>query len=184
MGTARRQVGFWHAVGQLKVRDVFSVETFTACVLGAGLALALYYLGDLDARTDLSGQFLAIVAALVGIVFAGFALVAALMSESYLRLLRSGDAGVLAFFRPFILAIGLQVATILLSVGYGALAKHLPSEVEPWAFGVICVLFFASCLEVVVLCRSIMMHVELRSRLNELTDLEVERERKRRSAGG
>jgi hypothetical protein len=111
-------------------------------------------------------------------VFAGLALVASLLSEDYLRLLRSGDSGVLGFFRPFMITIGIQVATVLGSVCYVAVARLL-FQFEPWVFGAVSVLFVASCLEIVALTRSVLMHALLRSRFSEVSDIEAERERRR-----
>ncbi len=151
----------------------------------------MFVVGDLTSRTALAGNFLAVVAALLGIVFAGLALVVALLSEAYLRLLRSGSNGLLGFFRPFMLAIGLQVFTVIGTVVYLAVAGQIGvaspewlRNVEPWAFGVLAVCFVASCLELVVLTRSVLLHALLRSELSGVTDLVAQKERKQASGRG
>ena len=63
------------------------------------------------------------------------------------------------------------------AVGYVAMAPYVPTEVEPWLFGALCVFFVASCLEVVVLMRSVFMHALLRTRFAQV--LENERKRQR-----
>lgn len=183
MGKTRREVGFWTAVGRLSLSDLFSVETFASLALGAGLGVIMWAYGTTDDRTGVASLYVSVVAALVAIVFAGLALVASLLSEAYLRLLRGNESGVLGFFRPFMLAIGLQVATIVGSLVYVALAGIMPEQIEPWVFGAVSVLFFASAFEIVVLTRSVLMHALLRSKFGEVLDFEVERERKRGTSG-
>ncbi len=181
MARLRTEVGFWAAVGHLRIRDLLTVESLASVVLGVALGWALFQFGDIADRERSAGLFVGVVAALVGIVFAGVALVTSLLSDSYLRLLKASDEGVLGFLRPFMVAVGLQVTTVVGAVIYSALARVLPREVEPWAFGALATLFFASCLEIVVLTRSVFMHAQLRARFAEVLELDAERERKRRS---
>lgn len=177
MGNIRKQVGFWTAVGRLRLTDILSLESVSSLVLGAGLGWMLWRFEDVDKRAEVAGLYVGVVAALVAIVFAGLALVASLLSDAYLRLLEASESGVLAFFRPFLVAVGLQIATVIGSLLYSALAGSIPVNVEPWLFGLVSVLFFASCLEVVVLTRSVLMHALLRSKFAET----VERTRQRGS---
>ena len=77
-----------------------------------------------------SGDFLVLLGPLLGIVFAVLALIASLMSDSYLARLKSeadksGD-GVLAFFTPFMVSVGLQVGALLLALIFRAAARDLP----------------------------------------------------------
>lgn len=182
MGSVRRTVGFWTAVGRLRLSDLVTVEAGTSVVLGAGLSWLLWAYGDLAARTHIAESYLAVSAALVAIVFAGLALVASLLSDSYLRLLDSSDSGVLGFFRPFLIAVGVQVATLVGSLLYSALASLIPPRIEPWIFGALSVLFFASCLEIVVLTRSVLMHALLRNKF--ASTIENTRARNERRSGG
>lgn len=175
MGSTRRAVGFWTAVGRLRIRDVFSVESVASLVLGVGLAWLLATYSGLDDRVAVATSYVAVAAALSAIVFAGLALVASLLSDTYLRLLDSGEAGVLGFFRPFLIAIGVQIATVIGSLIYSATADLIPAVVEPWLFGALSVLFFASCLEVVVLTRSVLMHALLRSKFAAVVQTEKDR---------
>lgn len=179
MGEVRREVGFWRAVGRMRLRDVFSVETIASGLLGVSLGVGMTLLGTLDARIAVAGLFVSVAAALVAIVFAGVALVTSLLSDAYLRLLQASDSGVLGFLRPFLIAVGIQIATVLGAVGYVAMAPYIPIEVEPWLFGLVSVFFVASCLEVVVLMRSVFMHALLRTRFAQV--LESERKRQRES---
>lgn len=181
MGRVRTEVGFWAAVGRLRLSDLVTVEGFASVILGIGLTVLMGVFGTLPMRVDLAGTYVSVAAALVAIVFAGLALVASLLSETYLRLLRAGDSGILGFFRPFMLAIGIQVATIITAVVFNALGSRIPGTWELVAFGAVSVLFFSSCFEIVVLTRSVLMHALLRSRLGEVTDFEAERTRKRRA---
>lgn len=188
MGRARREVGFWGAVGQLRLKDLLTVEFAAALLLGGGFACWLYLGGTVAMRANLASNYLVVIAALLGIVFAGLALVVSLLSSEYLRLLQSSDSGILGFFRPFVIAIGFQVFSILSTVFYLAFVGMLPADpesvpafIEPWIFGLISVLFVGSCLELVVLTRSVLLHAKLRSRVAEVIELEAEKQRKQRN---
>lgn len=188
MGDQRREVGFWNAVGHLRVADLATIETAASLLIGAGLGVWMAVAAGLDARLQLASSFLTVVAALLAIVFAGLALVVSLLSDTYLRLLRSGQSGVIGFFRPFMLAIGLQVFTVIATVTYLAVASQLTDVMppwlfvaEPWVFGLLAVCFVGSCLELVVLTRSVLLHALLRSQLSEVTDLALEKQRKQAS---
>lgn len=113
-------------------------------------------------------MFVGVVAALVGIVFAGMALVVSLLSDAYLLLLAESEAGVLGFLRPFMLTIGTQVTTVLGAVFYASLVRTIPEAIEPWLFGALSIMFAASCLDVVVLMRSVFMHALLRTRFAQV----------------
>jgi MFS family permease len=97
-----------------------------------------------------------IAGALLGIVFAAFALVIALMSDEDLRWLDDTESGVLGFLNPFMVSVGLQVGALIGSVLYRSIADHLPHTVEKWLFGAISVLFFTAALDVVALARSVL----------------------------
>ncbi|MFS0866050.1 hypothetical protein AB3M83_01790 [Microbacterium sp. 179-B 1A2 NHS] len=163
MAQLRTEVGFWHAVGHLRLRDVLTVEFGLSAVLAASLAWFLVSYGSLEDRLAAAGLFVSVVAALVGVVFAGVALVTSLLSDAYLRLLSTAGSGILAFLRPFMLAVGVQVATVIGSVLYVATATRLPPTLEAWLFGILCLFFVGSCLEIVVLTRSVFMHAQLRA---------------------
>ena len=173
MGSIRKEVGFWTAVGRLRLSDIFSAETLASVVLGSAFAVLMTLFSTEKARLDTATLYIGVVATLVAIVFAGVALVASLLSDAYLRLLKSSQDGVLAFFRPFLIAVGLQVAAVFTALVYSRLGGQLPASLEPWAFGIVTVLFFASCLEIVVLTRSVLMHALLRSRFAEAIEAEA-----------
>ncbi len=130
-------------------------------------------------RQGVAGDYLVITGALLGIVFAGFALVIALMSDDYLRWLEDVESGVIGFLSPFMVSVGLQVATLIGAVLYSATADHMPGTAEKWFFGVISVLFFTAALDVVALARSVLMHGVARARGLKVRDLEAARGRDR-----
>ena len=177
MGKLRNDVSFRTAVRRLRPADFLSFEAMSSLALGIGLALTLFLRADVTARINLAGIYLAVLAALLAIVFAGLALVAALLSEAYLRLLRTSDSGLLSFFRPFVLAVGVQTGTLVSAVLYYGTGQYWSPAVEPWLFGIVSVFFFASCLEIVVLTRSVLMHALLRSRLSKVIESEAKRDR-------
>lgn len=180
MGELRRQVGFWGSLGRLRVSDLLGAEVAGGAVVGVVSSLLLVREVGLSSRRTLAADYLVLAPALLGVVFAALALVVALMSNDYLRQLRTARDGVLAFLGPFMVVIGLHVGTLLLAVAYRAFAAQIPEEAENWLFGVITTLFVISVLEVVALARSVLMHGLARSRLDEVADMETARERKTR----
>lgn len=168
-------VGFWHALGKLSFAEL-KVEGSAALILGIGAALALLSTTDAPDRVEVAGDHLVIAAPLLGIVFAAAALVIALFNDEYWRVLNANPDGVAGFLRPFMLAIGAQVGTVLLAVAYRAGAEHLDSRVEVGAFVVLSVLFVFATLDVVALGRTILRHGHTRAKAVEVRDLEAHAE--------
>jgi hypothetical protein len=172
MSNLRRQFGFWRSLGRMQLSDLLAPEVFFGVVIGVGLTVLLIHVDNLNSRLGVVGDYLPIAGALLGIVFAGFALVIALFSDDYLRWLEQTDSGVAGFLSPFMVSVGLQVGTLIASVLYRATAAHLPPTAEKWFFGVVSVLFFTASLDVVALARSVLMHGVARSRGLKIRDLQ------------
>lgn len=179
MGRLRRELGFWRSLGRMQVSDLWTPEVVSGVVIGVGLAAALDNVTNRPARWAVAGDYLPIAGALLGIVFAGFALVIALLSDDYLRWLEESDSGVLGFLSPFMVSVGLQVAALVGAVLYRALADQLPRTAEQWAFGFISILFFTAALDIVALARSVLMHGVARARGLKIRDLQAARGRDR-----
>jgi hypothetical protein len=175
MGSLRREVGFWSAVGHMRLRDLLSPEI----AIGVAGSIFMLHEAKLTDRLSLVGDYLPLVAALLGIVFAALALVVALFGDEYLKFLEENGPGVLSFMRPFMFSIGLMVAVLLGSVGYRATAHHLPASAESWVFGVLTTLFLVAALDVVALARSVMMHGLARARTQKITAIRSERDQRR-----
>jgi MFS family permease len=161
----------------MRLSDLAAPEVVFGAVIGVGLAVSLDLLSKPAERIAVAGDYLPIAGALLGIVFAGFALVIALMTDEYLRWLEDTDSGVIGFLSPFMVSVGLQVGTLLGAVLFRATASHLPLSAEKWFFGVISVLFFVAALDIVALARSILMHGVARARGLKISDLQATRSR-------
>jgi len=179
MARLRREFGFWGSLGRMHLSDLATTEAIAGLLIGAGLAAALDNVSTLSARLAVAGDYLPIAGALLGIVFAGFALVIALMSDDYIRWLEETDSGVTGFLSPFMVSVGLLVTTLVGTVVYRAIAVQLPRTVELWLFGVVSVLFFTAALDIVALARSVMFHGVARARGLKLRDLQSARGRDR-----
>jgi MFS family permease len=165
----------------MRLSDLLAPEVVFGVLLGTGLSIALAILDKTAGRVGVAGDYLVISGALLGIVFAGFALVIGLLSDDYLRSLSDTHSGVIGFLRPFMVSVGYQVGALLGAVLYRATATHLPRTAEKWAFGVISVLFFVATLDVVSLARSVLMHGVARAESLKTTDIERARGRDRMS---
>jgi hypothetical protein len=179
MARLRREFGFWGSLGRMRLSDLATVEVASGLLIGAGLAAALDSVATRSARIAVAGDYLALAGALLGIVFAGFALVIALMSDDYIRWLQDTDSGVAGFLRPFMISVGLQLGTLIGVVVYRAIADQLPRTAELWFFGVVSVLFFVAALDIISLARSVLLHGVARARGLQVQDLEAARKRDR-----
>ncbi|MEU7890255.1 hypothetical protein AB0B54_32545 [Microbispora bryophytorum] len=173
MGDLRRRYGFWASIGRMRLRDLVAPEIAFGVIIGGAGSYLLISTTTTKDRIEIAGDYLQIASALAGVVFAGFALVIALLSDHYMRWLQKLESGVFGFLAPFMVSTGLQVGTLVLAVAYRASGEHINPKVEPWAFGVTSVLFFIAALDVVALARSVLMHGVARSRTLEVENFEL-----------
>jgi hypothetical protein len=159
----RRQVGFWGTVGNLRIGQlVFAPEFAPALLLGVGGGIWLLATTSQADRVQVAEDYLIVLGPFIGLVLAGLTLVITLMSDKYLRLLSTGS-GVIAFLRPFILAIGIQVGTLIGGVAYRAASDELPLRAEQVFFVALSFAFVFGVLEVVAITRNLLAHAVLRA---------------------
>lgn len=167
MGSLRRSVGFIAALGNTKIKSILWPEGTLAILFGlVGSSLAIEYI-DLHLRVEAASDALRVLSSLLGMVLAGLMLVITISNDEYMRLLGRSSVGVVGFYQPFILAIGLQVLTILLLIAYRAIARDL-GGLEEWFFRVIAVLFIFALLDIVALARSLLMHAVTRAMQSDI----------------
>jgi len=127
----------------------------------------------------LVGDTLNALGILLGVVFAAFALLIALLSDDYLRLLDKASDGVLAFIRPFMIAVGCQATTLILALTYRTIALDVDSRVEVGLFLAWAFLFTFAVADVVALARNIAMHAVLRAQQLQTSEGTVRQMRER-----
>ena len=166
-------VGFWSSVGSLPPKT-YALEVLVA--LGIGLPGACYVLANTVARDrqEIAYDYLFVAAPLLGLVFAAFVLVVSLFSDSYVRAL-AGESGIVSFLRPFVVAIGLQLATVLLCVAYRSVATVAPSKVEVGMYVACTLLFLFAIFDVLAVTRTVAKHGLTRALAIEVDDLENRR---------
>jgi hypothetical protein len=157
---------------KLNGEDILSFELLAAVLIGVGGGVGLLTQTSASDRFDITSDFLIVIGPLLGVVFAAFALVIALLSDSYLIALNENKDGVASFFRPFLVAIGIQVGALLLTIVYRAGVKYLPSKVEVGLFLVVCFLIVFALLDVVALARNVFAHGVTRGEEAVIRDLE------------
>ncbi|MGJ3403224.1 hypothetical protein [Glutamicibacter sp. Je.9.36] len=161
----RREHGFLAAVGALKFKDVFASSEFLVGVpVGILLASAQTAWGTTELRVSTTTAFVSIITALLGIIFAGFAMVVAFLSPKYLSFLDQSEEGVKKFFRPFMIAIGMQCILLFLAVFHMSLGASLDWVTELVLFWVTSISFAWNVIDVVALARSVMMQATVRAR--------------------
>lgn len=164
MSKFRREHGFWAAVSGLKLKELFSAEIMIGVSVGIVIATLQLIWGNRESRVGLAGDYLAITSALLGVVFAAFALLVAFFSPAYVSLLNGLDSGIKGFLQPFLIAIGVQVVLILGIVIYRALPNESPEWMSQIGFYAVSVTFAAALMDVVALARSVLIHGVLRGK--------------------
>lgn len=159
MVSLRRRVGFLRSVGQTSVASLLWPEGTLALGLGLGGGGAIVYATSVTSRITIVGDGIAVVGLLVGVVFVALSVSVALFRDAeYAKLLQHAEGGLGAFLRPFMIAIGCEVLTLFVGIGYRGLATVLPESVEPGAFLLSATLFSYSLLDIVALTRNLIMH--------------------------
>lgn len=169
----RRKFGFWHILWEQNKWRLVKWEGVWALVIGVGGGIEVTRWTTTTARVSISGDFLTIVSALIGVVLASFALVVAFLSESYTLQLQKNPKGVRAFFAPFVINVGVDVGLIIGTVAYRAIASNLPHLVEKILFVILAILFIYAILNIMALTRAVMAHAVTRAELIEMDDLEA-----------
>lgn len=170
----KSEFGFWNSLRKLRGEDILSIELLTALVVGVGGGLMLLTQTSLRERLIITGDFLVVIGPLLGVVVAAFALVVSLLSDNYIRALNEHPDGVSAFLRPFLVAIGIQVAALLLCVAYRASANHLSTPIEGTIFVILGFLFTYAVADVIALARGLLAHGVTRAKEVRVRDLEEE----------
>lgn len=159
-----RHVGFWRALGNIQVKDIVWPEGLLALVIGGGGSVLVIRSTTLAERTGVMPELLALAGALLAVVFTALAIVVSLPSSAYLRMLAdTPQGGMRRFLEPFLLAVGTQLAVILLCLAYSLLAGDVAPWIEQVAFGLVAVLFTFGLLDVASLARQLVRHGVLRA---------------------
>lgn len=173
------KVGIWRSVaglGNYKIKNLLWPEGGPAIVIGAGGAYALASTTQVADRMDLMGTILQLAGAFLAVVFTALAIMVALPSGRYLSALQKDDEqsdGMARFLAPFLLAVGTQIAVLLVALAYGLVADQVSLTVERAAFCLLGFLFVYGLLDIAGLARSLVKHGILRAR-NAVREFEEE----------
>lgn len=134
----RRPVGVWRAVaalGDYRLKEALWPEIMLALVIGGGGSVLVVRSTGLAERTSTMNDLLFIAVALLAVVFAALAVVVSLPSTSYLRMLgETPGGGMRKFLDPFLVAVGTQIALVLLALAYRFVADDLAAWLEHATF--------------------------------------------------
>lgn len=158
MSSNRQEVSFARALADSKVRHLLWPEGTVALLIGVGGGIGLLNSTSVTQRVQLVGDSLQLVATLLGVSFAAFALMIALLSDAYISLLDKAEGGIRAFLRPFTLAVGLQISTLIVGMTLRAIGSDVDSHVEVGLFLLWAFLFIYSLVDVMALTRNVSMH--------------------------
>src|SRR5262245_53690124 len=109
----RRDFGFWKNLNELDVGEAFGLEALIAGIIVDVGCIALLGRSNLVQRVTLAEDCLSLDEALLGVIFAAFALVVSLLSDRYLLFVQRQPNGARVFLRPFMVNIGLQVGIVI-----------------------------------------------------------------------
>lgn len=158
-GTA--DFGFWRSLFSFGFGQVVRGSDFVAAV---ALSSGMFFLSShdhttADLRLGVTISLAEISAALLGVILAGFAIVAALLGDRYTRLVEASGASILQMLRHFLVVGGLLVASIVGSLAYRFFADALGDweiVIEHLSFSGVLFLFLWSLFGVVELMKLIL----------------------------
>lgn len=121
-----RDLGFWRSLGRFPLSQMGAWDIIWAALL-AGFGTFFYVRIEPapDRHVDLVGNYLVVTGPLFGVVLAGFAIVAAMLGDRYVRLLQESGRSTLDIFGHFVVVAGLLMAVIVSVVAYRASAQWL-----------------------------------------------------------
>lgn len=163
----KRPVGVWRAVlalGDYRLKEALWPEATLALIIGAGGSALIVRGTEVPARVDLMGEVLTLAGAFLAVVFTALAIVVSLPSTRYLRLLgETENGGMRRFLDPFLVAVGVQISLILLTIAYRFAARPVVAWIEHVAFYAIGALFVFGVLDLAGLARQLVRHGVLRA---------------------
>lgn len=172
------RVGVWRAFGSLghyRLVDAVWPEAVFGIAIGVGGAVLAIQDTDAAIRVDVAAEALTLAGVLLAVTFAALAFVVAIPSGEYLRLLGGAkDGGMQNFLDPFLVAVGAQIALILMAIAYRLFAKSVPSSVEHVAFTGLGFLLIFTVLDIAALARQLVLHGILRAREAIVEAAEIE----------
>jgi hypothetical protein len=174
-----QNLGIWRSLGDFKLKDALWPEGLAGLVIGAGGSALVIGATALDERVSAMGTVLALAGGFFGVVFTALAILVSLASTSYLRMLHdTPEGGIRRFLDPFLVALGTQIAIVLLAVAYRLVASHIPLWIEHLTFGLVGFLFVFGVLDIAALARQLVRHGMLRAIDAVLVDEQGEASRK------
>ena len=130
MSSIRREVGFLRAVRATGLKNFMLPEGALALLVASVAALLLCTQASVLDRVEVAASSLRIIAPLLGVVLAALTFVVSFASDEYLRHLKATESGVIAFYRPFVFLIGIEILTLILIITYQAMATKTLAGVE------------------------------------------------------
>lgn len=163
------KIGVWRAIGGLgnyRLKQLLWPEGLPALVIGVGGAVAILSATNTADRAHFMGTLVQLSGTLLAIVFTALAILVALPAERYLRALQRDEAdsdGMRHFLDPFLVAVGTQIAILILASAHGLVASNLSRGVEHAVFCAIGFLLIYGLLDIAALARSLVRHGVLRA---------------------
>lgn len=166
----KKHFGFWYNVSTSSFGGILGIEGLVGFCLASGAVFFANRHLKIEDRVSVVNDILSATTGMLGVLFAAFAIVAALMSDGYTRLLNRAEGRIHAFYSLFIIVIGVAVGVILLAIAYKASANHLSLGYELPMFFMLVFLFSYTILNIVALTRNIFAHGVTRAMFLELEE--------------
>ena len=170
----RLRWSFWRLAWQHR-SDVLGGPEFIVSLF-TGVVAAFLAKSELDtaARVDAVGHYLPVAAALLAIVFAAIAISVALATTRLLEEVEATERGIEGLMWPFIVGIGIQVASVVTTVSFLIVAPNVLVVIEEVWFGLSTGLMTWAVLDLVALGRQVAGMTELRAEVALLEKAERE----------
>jgi hypothetical protein len=137
-----RDFGFWRSFGRLRMAQVLgSWDFLVALALSVGATVLMaHHVRSIETHLSVTSDLLMVAAGLIGVVLAGFAIVAALLGDRYSRVLSASGSSTLNILQHFLIVAGLLTWSIIAAIGFRAFGLALQRwepVAEQAAFGLV-----------------------------------------------
>ena len=152
---------------------MFYPEGFIACVVGGAGGFYVHHVTTRSERVLIVSDTISVLSMFLCAILVVFALFT-MFSDKYLHVIIDANVGLSVFMRPFIVAIGMQVWTLLLAVIYCFIGTHVFGAIEHMLFMIWSFLFVYVLADFVALGRGLFAHGLTREKMLEIEKIKNE----------
>lgn len=166
----RRDIGFLPNLLGYKLKDLFYPEGLVACIVGGAGSVYVHHVTSCSERTMIVADTISVIGIFLGATLVIFALFI-MFSDKYWYTIIDSGVHMSVFMRPFIVAMGIQASTLLLSVTYRSVGTHVSGALEHIMFVIWAFLFVYVVADLVAMGRNLFAHGLTREKMLEIENI-------------